>query len=249
MRLKGKVAFVTGAGGGIGSAVCRKFLAEGARVAATDINTDAASAALGDSIAQGEAIVIKCDVGDPEEVRSAIARSVEALGGLNVLVNTAGGSTPNDGPVTEAPDEEFWRVMRLDLFGTFQVCKQGIPEVIKSGGGSVINLSSVTALHAIEGRDCYTAAKGGITSMTRSMAGGYAKDGVRVNAISPGLTLTPRVQAMYETTPSMQTFAERHLMGPCTPEDMANMAVFLASDESMRVTGQILQVDSGVTIH
>ena len=248
-RLEGKVAFVTGAGGGIGRAVCKSFIDEGAAVVAADIDPDAARDALRPSRDGRLATAIQCDAGDPDSVSHAIKSAVETFGRLDVLTNIAGGSTDADGPVTEAPEEEFWRVIRLDLFGTFLVCKYGIPELIASGGGSVINLTSVLALMAAPRRDCYTAAKGGVASMTRSMAAGYADKSVRVNAIAPGVVLTPRVQAMYERTPSMQELGARHLLGPCTPEDIANMAVFLASDESARITGQILQVDSGVTIH
>jgi NAD(P)-dependent dehydrogenase (short-subunit alcohol dehydrogenase family) len=128
------------------------------------------------------------------------------------------------------------------------MCKHGIPELVNTGGASVINLTSVVAIQATERRDCYTAAKGR-SRPRRSMANWYAKDKVRVNAIAPGLTLTPRVQAMYDRTPSMQAFGLRHLMAPCTHYDIADMAVFLASDESSWITGQIMQVDSGVTIH
>jgi NAD(P)-dependent dehydrogenase (short-subunit alcohol dehydrogenase family) len=248
-RLDGKVAFVTGAGGGIGSATCRRFLAEGARVAAADIDAEAVERAVGGAVDDGRAIVLACDAGDPESVRRAVGATVDAFGCLNILTNIAGGSTDNDGPVTEAPEDEFWRVIRLDLFGTFLVCKYGIPELVRSGGGSVINLTSVLALIAMPRRDCDTAAKGGVASMTRSMAAWCAHDAVRVNAIAPGLVLTPRVQAMYDQTPSTREFGDRHLLGPCSPEDIAEMAVFLGSDESRRITGQILQVDSGVTIH
>jgi NAD(P)-dependent dehydrogenase (short-subunit alcohol dehydrogenase family) len=247
-RLDGKVAFVTGAGGGIGRAVCERFLAEGARVAAADISLDAARSAVSGADA-GRAIALECDAGDGARVREAIGRTVDAFGTLNVLTNIAGGSTDADGPVTEAPEEEFWRVIRLDLFGTFLVCKHGLPELIRAGGGSVINLTSVLALMASPRRDCYTAAKGGVASLTRSMAAGYAEHSIRVNAIAPGLTMTPRVQAMYDSTPSTQEFGARHLLGPAVPEDIAHMAVYLASDESRVVTGQVLQVDSGVTIH
>jgi NAD(P)-dependent dehydrogenase (short-subunit alcohol dehydrogenase family) len=248
-RLAGKVAFVTGAGGGIGRAVCERYLAEGARVAAVDLSSESASASVGEASEDGRAIVIECDAGDSDDVRVAVAQAVKAFGRLDILTNIAGGSTDSDGPVTEAPEDEFWRVVRLDLFGTFLACKHGIPELIAAGGGSVINFTSALAFQAVPRRDCYTAAKGGVASLTRSVAAGYASEGVRVNAIAPGLVLTPRVQAMYDSTPSTRAFADRHLLGPCTPLDIAEMAVFLASDESARITGQVLQVDSGVTIH
>ena len=248
MRLAGKVAFVTGAGGGIGSAICRRFLEEGAQVTATDINLEAARTAISGATA-GQAIALQIDAGDSDQVRAAIARTVEEFSRLNVLCNVAGGSSLQDASVIDAPEEEFWRVIRLDLFGPFVSCKYGIPELISAGGGSVINMTSMTAIIGTPGRDCYTAAKGGISSMTRSMAVGYGKDGVRVNAIAPGITLTPRVKArLAHRDPAVRALEERHVLGLVDPIDIAHLAVYLASDESKVVTGQIFPVDSGLTI-
>jgi NAD(P)-dependent dehydrogenase (short-subunit alcohol dehydrogenase family) len=244
-RLKGRIALVTGAGGGIGRAICERFLAEGASVVACDINADAAAEAVA---AGGEhGLALQVDAGDPEQVRASVARAVETFGALNVLCNVAGGSSMQDARVTEAPEEEFWRVIRLDLFGTFLTCKYGIPELIKAGGGSVINLTSMGALVALPDRDCYTAAKGGVAAMTRSMAVNYGAERVRVNAIAPGIIMTPRV-AGRERTGRVKELADRHLLGVGKPEDVAHMAVYLASDEARIVTGQVLSVDSGVTI-
>ena len=153
-----------------------------------------------------------------------------------------------DGPVTEAPEEEFWRVIKLDLFGTFLCSKIGIPEIIKAGGGSVINMSSNVALMALPGRDCYTAAKGAIASMTRSMAAEYAPYKIRVNAIAPSVTLSDRVKRLLEQSPEIEKIAESHLLGLGLPIHIADMAVYLASDESEITTGQVLSVDSGATI-
>jgi NAD(P)-dependent dehydrogenase (short-subunit alcohol dehydrogenase family) len=153
-----------------------------------------------------------------------------------------------DGPVTEAPEEEFWRVINLDLFGTFLCSKIGIPEIIKAGGGSVINMSSNVALMALPGRDCYTAAKGAIASMTRSMAAEYAPYKIRVNAIAPSVTLSDRVKRLLQQSPEIEKIAESHLLGLGLPIHIANMAVYLASDESEITTGQVLSVDSGATI-
>lgn len=190
-RLDGKVAFITGAAGGIGRAVCRRFIEEGARIAALDINETDLREHLEEIGAGDAAVAIECDITDPEAVARALARTVERFGGIDILCNTAGGSSTDDARVTEAPDEEFWRVIKLDLYGTFLCCKHGIPELAKRGGGSVINFSSMVALMALTERDCYTAAKGGVASMTRSMAVEYAPDKIRVNAIAPG----PRADA------------------------------------------------------
>ena len=253
-RLDSKVALITGGGGGIGRATAIRFAEEGAKVAVCDIDTERglesaelAMQAAGNS--GGEATFFETDVTSHESVKFAIDATTKQFGGLHVLHNNAGGSTMQDGPVTEAPDEEFWRVIKLDLFGTFVCSKHGIPAIASSGGGSVINMASNVALMALPGRDCYTAAKGGVASMTRSMAVEYAPDRIRVNAIAPSVTLSDRVKKLLEQSPDIQRLSQQHLLGFGEPIHIANMAVYLASDESAITTGQILSVDSGVTIY
>jgi len=148
----------------------------------------------------------------------------------------------------EAPLDEFWRAIKLDLYGTFLGCRFGIPELIKAGGGSVINMSSNVALMGVPGRDCYTAAKGGIAAITRSLAVAYAPQRVRVNAIAPSATMTERVKRLVAGNAALTKLADSHLLGLIEPDDIAHMALYLASDESRMVTGQVLPVDSGVTI-
>ena len=253
LRLKNKVAFITGGGGGIGRATAERFTEEGAKVIIAEINpivgeSAALSARKQGKNSGGDAYFIETDVRDSDSVKAAIAGTINRYGHLNILHNNAGGSTLQDGPVTEAPVEEFWRCIKLDLFGTFLCSKYAIPEIAKSGGGSVINMSSNVALMALPGRDCYTAAKGAIASMTRSMAVEYAPDKIRVNAIAPSVTLTDRVKKLLEASPEIEAISKTHLLGLGEPIHVAELAVYLAGDESAITTGQVIPVDSGVTI-
>lgn len=245
-RLAGKVVLITGGGTGIGRATALLFAREGARVVVAEI--DAASGEETAHLAGNDAICVRTDVTDETSMQAAVRTAMQHFGGLNVLHNNAGGSTPQDNTVVEAPVEEFWRVIRLDLFGTFLGCRFGIPAIVGSGGGSVINMSSNVALMGIAGRDCYTAAKGGVAAMTRSMAVEFAAQNVRVNAIAPSATMTERVRKLVAGNTALDRLAKSHLLGLIEPADIAHMAVFLASDESRLVTGQVYPVDSGVTI-
>jgi len=245
-RLEGKVAFITGAASGIGRATAVLFAREGARVVVADIAVAAGEETA--RMAGNGAIAMRTDVTDESSVRTAIRATLEQFGRLDVLHNNAGGSTPQDNTVVEAPVEEFWRVIKLDLFGTFLGCRYGIPALIQSGGGSVINMSSNLALMGIHGRDCYTAAKGAIAALTRSLAVEYAPQRVRVNALAPSATMTDRVKKLMAGNPAIEKLGQSHLLGLIEPQDVANAALYLACDESRMVTGQLLSVDSGVTI-
>ena len=245
-RLDGKVAFITGSGSGIGRAGAIRFSREGAKVAVADISREGGERTV--ELARdlgGDATFVHTDVTDPASVEQAIASTVATYGKLNILYNDAGGSTAQDGSVTKVSIDEFWRTIRVDLFGTFLTCKYGIPELIKAGGGSVINTTSYVALAGIKGRDAYTAAKGGVLAMTRSMAVNYAKHKIRVNAIAPGAVLTERVKKLLAADPRAGEMSEHHMLGMGEPDDIANMALFLASDEARIITGAIFPVDSG----
>lgn len=252
-RLVGKVAFITGGGSGIGRATAERFAEEGARVVIAEIDPVTGEAAAQSARARaqnsgGDAHFVHCDVREKANVELAFAETIRRYGRLDILHNNAGGSTPDDGPVADVSEEEFWRAIRLDVFGTFLCSKLGIPHLIKAGGGSIINMSSIVALRALPGRDCYTAAKGAVAALTRSMAVEYAPHKIRVNAIAPGVVLTERVRKLMEGAKDIEKLAATHLLGLGEPGHIADMAVFLASDESAIVTGQVLSVDSGVSI-
>lgn len=248
-RLDGKIAFITGGGSGIGRASSVLFARENAKVIVTDINLAGAEETAQLAIAAGgDAIALHMDVTEPDSWQAGLSKAIGKYGPINVLYNNAGGSTQVDDTAVDVPLEEFWRAIKLDLFGTFLGCRFGIPEIIKAGGGSVINMASNVALMGFPGRDAYTAAKGGVAAITRSLAVSYAPQKVRVNAIAPSVTLSPRVIALMAANEAVKKIGESHLLGLGEPMDVAYAAIYLASDESRITTGSILRVDSGVTI-
>ena len=254
-RLGGKVAFITGAASGIGRASAGLFAAEGARVAVADVDR-ARGEGVVRSIAEagGEALFVKTDVTSEDSVKAAIAATVERFGKLDVLYNCAGGSVPADSHVTDVDLQVWQHTMSLDLLGPILCCRHGIPEIIKSGGGAVVNMSSGAALRGGSPSHIYTAAKGAILSLTRALAGAYAKNNVRVNAICAGRILTDRITNNYGTPGRPGPIADRQDAAGRSkeypfwvgqPADIANIALFLASDESRMITGATIPAEGG----
>ena len=245
-RLAGKVVLISGATTGIGKASAGVFAREGAKVVLTGRRVpegEAAAAAIRRD--GGTAIFVQTDVTDEAAVRRAVETTIREYGALHVLFNNAGGSSNADGKVTEASLDEFWRVIRLDLFGTFLCCRFAIPEIVRAGGGAVINNASMVGIKGELNRDAYTAAKGGVIALTRSMAAEFVREKVRVNAIAPGAVKTERILAMIEANPAAKKAVEIQPLGLIDPLEIAQLAVFLASDESRSITGEVFPISGG----
>jgi len=250
MRLKDKVALITGGGSGIGRATAQIFAREGAKVVLVDIDQGAGQKTV-DLVRQegGEALFVSYNVAIEKEVRKAIEAGVSAFGKLNILFNNAGVLwRDRDFEVTRTDEATWDRVMAINLKGVVWVCKYGIPELIKQGGGSIVNIGSGVALMGFTAaQDAYTASKGAMISLTRSMAIVYAKHKIRVNIIHPGPVDTPMQKEWDEET--RNAMARWVPLGRlATPEDIAFCGLFLASDESSYITGAEIIVDGGIMV-
>ena len=244
-RLTNKRVLITGSANGIGRAAARLFAAEGAQLTLCD-RDHLQNENLAHEIdeAGGQVQAIQTDVGEPDDMQNAVNAAVATYGGLDVLYNNAGGATAKDGAVTEIELDEFWRTIRVDLFGTVLGCRFAIPHLVQAGGGSIINTTSIRAMIGTEGADAYTSAKGGVVTLTRALALQWAQAGIRVNAIAPGVILTDRVRAMLRDDDPVRV---KTPLGPSEPEDVAPLALYLASDESRQMTGMILPLDGGAS--
>jgi NAD(P)-dependent dehydrogenase (short-subunit alcohol dehydrogenase family) len=252
MRLADKVILVTGAGSGMGRVAARAFTREGARVVATDY----AEGPLRQTVeavrdAGGEIVGVPGDVSVAADVRRAIDEAVRAFGRLNVLYNNAGIMPGDDTSVEETSEETWDRVLNVNLKGVALCCKYGIPELLKGGGGSIINIASFVAIVGCSvPQDAYTASKGGVLSLTRSLAVEYGRRGIRANALCPGPIETPLLRSLWTSEAERDKRLNRIPLGRFgTPEDVVNAGIFLASDESSWITGNTFMVDGGVTIN
>lgn len=256
-RLDSRVAFITGAGAGIARAAADLFSREGAGTVLADINEEAGLATEKALHELGrQALFIRTDVTQEESVRAALEQGMRKFGKLDVLFNCAGGSVIEDSLITEVDLHDVWRrTMQVNLLGTMICCRHAIPRIMDAGGGTVVNMSSGAALRGSSPLHVYSSAKGAVVALTRAMAGSYAKYNVRINAICAGRIQTERNVMKYGVDGSgggsivdRQPAAERVKDYPFwlgQPVDIANIALFLASDESRMITGAAIPADGG----
>src|SRR3569832_1459118 len=250
-RLDGKVCLITGAGSGMGRLAAVRFGQEGAKVIACDVNLDAVKeTALLAEAAGGRALSVKMDVSKETDVKEAVKAGVKAFGKLDVLYNNAGIFPNADHSVTDTEEKVWDQVLAVNVKGVYLVCKHGIPELLAAGGGSVSNVASFVALVGCSvPQDAYTASKGAVIALTKSLAVQFGPKGIRSNAICPGPIETPLLSAWLFKEPAekakrlnripMQRFGKS--------EDIVNMALYLASDEASWTNGAAMVVDGGIT--
>jgi NAD(P)-dependent dehydrogenase (short-subunit alcohol dehydrogenase family) len=249
MRLKNKVALITGGGTGIGEAIAKRFAREGARVVITGRRETELKRVVNDiDKTAGHALAIAGSVTDETQVREAVAATVRTFGRLDILVNNAG-NLFHAGPLHETTDHIWDETFDIFLKGTFRFIRATIPQMLKQGGGSIINISTVAGMKAIPGfpGHAYQAAKAGVNLLTKTVAVEYAQQGIRCNCICPGGVLTPPVQEMLKDPNAKAFFEGFHPMKRLgQSEDIAEPAIYFASDESQWATGSILTIDGGV---
>jgi NAD(P)-dependent dehydrogenase (short-subunit alcohol dehydrogenase family) len=249
-RLDGKVALITGAGSGMGRAAAELFAGEGAKVVISDVDeragNEAVSAVRG---AGGDATFVRANVAEWSDCQAMVATAVDTYGALHVLYNNAGIFPADDGGALDTPQETWRRVMAVNLEGVWLGCKAGIPAMLESGGGAIVNVASFVALMgAATAQIAYTASKGGVLAMTRELAVEYARRGIRANALCPGPIQTPLLEELL-SDPDRRARRMVHIpMGRLgRAEELAKAALFLASDDASFMTGAALVVDGGIT--
>ncbi len=252
MRLADKTVLITGAGSGMGRLACQVFAREGARIVALDITEPALRETAASVESEGGSIIaVPADVSVGADVERAVAEGVRAFGGLNVLYNNAGIFPDDDTSVVDTDESVVQRVLDVNFKGVFLCCKYGIPRLIEAGGGSVINVASFVALMGCTvPQDAYTASKGAVLSLTRSLAVQYGRQGVRANAICPGPIMTPLLEGLFPSEEERLKRLNRIPLGRFgRAEDVVYAALYLASDESSWTTGTTFVVDGGINVN
>ena len=249
-RLAGKVAIVTGGGGGIGSAVARRLVSEGARVAVADIIEESAqrvAQSLGDA-----AIAVAFDAASADSVKALVDRTVSHFGKLDILHNNAAMTDPvksaQDTTAIDIPMAIWQEILDVNLTGYLLGCRYAIPYMIANGGGSIVNTASNSGTAGDLARIAYGSTKGAIITLTRYVATQHGSQNIRCNSIAPGVVLT---EALEKTVPGLKEIIKRHILTPefGTPDDIAALVAFLASDESRYITGENISISGGGLIH
>ena len=250
MRLANKVALITGSAGGMGKTAAELFAREGAGIVVTDIATDQGEeTARGIRDAGGNAIFVKANVANEDEVKRLVGAAIEAFGHVDVLYNNAGIMPSDDGSVTDITEATWDKVMDVNLKSAFLCSKYTIPHMVKQGKGSIINVASFVAfLGCTVPQDAYTVSKGGMLSLTKSLAVQYGPHGIRCNAICPGPIETPLLRVLWTSEEARNLRLNRIPLGRFgEANDIVYMALYLASDESSWTTGAWLVIDGGIT--
>jgi NAD(P)-dependent dehydrogenase (short-subunit alcohol dehydrogenase family) len=243
-RLEGRVAVVTGGASGIGAAVCRRLAAEGARVVVADV-ADAEALAR-----ELEGAAVSTDVSDPDANERLYAIAVQRFGRVDVAVHAAGICPPDDGSVLEVEPAAWRRVQEVNLTGVYLGCKAALPHMLRQGSGSIVNVASTAALMgAATSQIAYTASKGGVLALSRELGVQFARSGVRINAVSPGVVATPLTRALFAADANESARRLVHIPAGrfADPEEVAGPVAFLASDDGSFVTASNLVVDGGTT--
>ena len=249
-RLEGKVAVVTGGNAGIGEAVAKRFADEGASVVVTgrrQQELDRVASVI--RLNKGKVLAVAGSVTDEVHVQDVVRRALDSFGKIDVLVNNAG--IGEFGKRLHETDDTVWaKVLDVNLSGVFRMTRAVIPQMQKQGRGSIINISSIASLVGLSGLAAYTASKGGLDALTRALAVEYAKEGIRCNVVNPGLIDTPMAAPLMANPDMLQPIlAQYAIRRPGTPAEVANMLLYLASDEAAWVTGATFPIDGGMTVY
>jgi NAD(P)-dependent dehydrogenase (short-subunit alcohol dehydrogenase family) len=253
-RVEGKVSIITGAASGIGRVTALTLAREGAKVVIADIDLEGGRRVADEIVAGGyEALAVKVDVGSEASVIALVEVVMDTFGALHVLHNNAAITNPahqrRDGNLLELDVEVWDETMRIDLRGPMLGCKHAIPHMIESGGGSIVNTTSNSALAGDLTLNAYAAAKGGLNTLTLSVATAFGKQGIRCNAVSPAHIESPSLAAVVPAEVVEMLRSQCLTPGLGSPQDVANMVLFLASEEAAFITGQILRIDGGALSH
>ncbi len=249
-RLYGKVAIITGGNAGIGEAIAKLFAEEGASVVVTGRRKEELERVVkGIGVNKGRALAVAGSVTDESHVREVVSQTIRTFGKLHILVNNAG--VGDFGRRVHELDDGTWlNVLDINLTGLFRMSRAAIPEIIKNGGGSIVNISTIASVVGLPALPAYAASKGGVDALTRAMAVDYARDNIRCNVVNPGLIDTPMAAPLMANPEQLNLILSQYaIRRPGKPEEVAKMVLYLASDDAAWVTGSTFMIDGGMTIN